>query len=76
MLETWIITAPFKILKEWADLGLQMPEQDYVYKTELKPIPYQELDLSKNWRDFDIHHELTDKGIEKFSADWNSLISK
>ncbi len=28
----------------------------------------------KNWQDFDIHHELTDAGIEKFANDWNNLI--
>ena len=40
----------------------------------LKPIPYKQLDLSKNWRDFDIAHPLTDKGVERFANDWNALI--
>ena len=30
--------------------------------------------LSENWREFNIYHELIDKGIEKFASDWNSLI--
>jgi transaldolase len=37
-------------------------------------MPYQELDLNRSWREFDISHELTDKGIVRFADDWNSLI--
>lgn len=40
----------------------------------LKPIPYQEISLNKKWQEYDIIHELTNKGIEKFSEDWNKLI--
>lgn len=70
-----IITAPFKVLKEWGEKGTPIPGSDYKYDPgNLKPISYVELDLSKNWQDFDISHELTDKGMEKFSADWNNLI--
>jgi transketolase N-terminal domain/subunit len=29
---------------------------------------------TRHWKDYDIHHELTDKGIDKFSSDWNALI--
>lgn len=72
-----IITAPFKVLKEWGENGLPLPGSDYVYKAPgLKTIPYKELDLSKKWHEFDITHDLTDKGMERFSADWNSLINK
>ena len=70
-----IITAPFKILKEWADAGLSIPE-NFSYSPLLKNIPYRELDLNKNWREFDIINELTDAGIEKFASDWNSLIKE
>ncbi len=72
-----IITSPFKILKEWKDMGMSEPNDDYEYKTNnLKDIPYQELDLSKNWQEFNISHDLTDKGIERFSEDWNTLITR
>ncbi len=74
-LESDIITVPFKILKEWGEKGMPMPGKDYIYNArELTPIEYKELDLNKPWQEFDIYHELTDKGIEKFSADWNSLL--
>ena len=70
-----IITSPFKVLKEWAEKGMPMPGENFAYNAEnLKPIPYEELDLSKDWREFDISHELTDNGIERFSNDWNNLI--
>ncbi len=70
-----IITGPVKILKEWADNGQKMPDENFVYdKKNLKEIPYQDLDLSKNWKEFNIKHDLTDIGIEKFTTDWNGLI--
>ncbi len=70
-----IITAPFNILKEWGEKGLPLPGEDYVYdRGILKPIPFKEIDLALNWQDYDIRHELTDKGMERFSADWKALI--
>jgi transaldolase len=70
-----IITAPFKVLKEWGEKGLPMPPDDYVYSPkDLRPIPYKDIDLLKKWQEYDISHELTVKGMENFSADWNSLI--
>jgi transaldolase len=70
-----IITSPFGSLQEWAGKGLPLPGPDYRYDPgALKPIPYEEIDLTKDWRDYDIRHDLTDKGMERFSQDWNSLI--
>jgi transaldolase len=70
-----IITAPFKVLKEWGEKGLPIPGDDYVYNPgTLKSITFREIDLSKDWHEYDIHHELTDKGMEQFSADWNKLV--
>lgn len=72
-----IITAPLKILKEWAALGL--PTESILNPSSLipslKPIPYQEISLTKSWQEYNIQHDLTDKGIEKFAADWNNLIA-
>ena len=70
-----IITAPFGILKEWGKRGLPIPGEDYAYDSgNLKPLPFREIDLTKRWVDYDIHHELTDRGMEQFSMDWNALI--
>ncbi len=70
-----IITAPFEILQEWGARGLAIPGKDYRYSPQgLKPIPYKEVDLSRNWQDYYIVHDLTQNGMERFSADWNALI--
>lgn len=70
-----IITAPAKILREWAKKGKPLPNKNYKYKSgALKNIPYKNLDLSKSWNKFDIDHELTEKGVESFCKDWNFLI--
>ncbi len=70
-----IITAPFEILKEWVEMGLPVPGDEYVYDAgSLQKIPYRQISLRKDWRMFDISHDLTVKGMEKFSHDWNSLI--
>lgn len=71
-----IITAPFATLAEWGRKGLPLPGKDYVYHAEnLRPIAYREWDLIRDWEEYDIAHELTLKGMEKFSEDWNSLIA-
>lgn len=71
-----IVTVPAGILREWAEKGMSMPEEDFIYEaSDLKSISYQEIDLSKNWHEYHIKHELTDKGIERFSEDWNNLIA-
>ncbi|MDD5170279.1 MAG: transaldolase family protein [Syntrophales bacterium] len=70
-----IITAPFSVLKEWKYLDLRQPKRDYRYDAKgLKEIPYKKIDLSKRWEDYDISHDLTQKGIVRFSSDWNALI--
>lgn len=75
-----IITAPFKVLKEWAEKNLPTDRQemilpeDFSYNPNLRSIPYQKINLSKNWQEYNITHELTEKGIDKFCKDWNELI--
>jgi hypothetical protein len=39
-------------------------------------IPYQELNLEQPWEQFDIEHELTKKGIQKFVSDYSSTLRK
>lgn len=74
-LKSDIITAPGQILKEWLEKGMPIPDNNYSYQAPgLSPLPYQELDLEKGWQEFNFFHELTEKGIERFSQDWNNLI--
>lgn len=75
-----LVTVPAKVLEDWAAKGFPLPQPDFEYSgvdskgKALKPIPYKELDLSQSWDRFDIRHELTTKGIEKFVADYRSTL--
>jgi transaldolase len=81
-LDVELITAPATVLEDWAAKGFPLPESGFIYKgvdtksRDLKPIPYKELDLSLPWDRFDITHELTKKGIEKFVADYESTLKR
>jgi transaldolase len=75
-LESDLVTAPAKILEQWAGKGFPMPDKEFVYKPPLKPIPYEEVNLEQPWESFDIQHELTRKGIEKFAADYRATLSR
>lgn len=81
-LDVELITAPAKVLEEWAAKDFARPQPGFVYKgqdskgEDLKLIPYKELDLSSPWGRFDIAHELTKKGIEKFVADYKSTLQR
>jgi transaldolase len=70
-----IITAPGKILKEWAAAGMPIPDETFSYgSASLTDLSYQEQDLSADWQSFDLDHELTEKGMARFAADWNNLL--
>ncbi|MFY9484832.1 MAG: transaldolase family protein [Patescibacteria group bacterium] len=72
------ITCPAaKVLKPWHEQGMSMPDAQFRYeRPDLKPIPYQEIVLTKPWSEYQITHELTDQGLDKFAADWNSLMGR
>ncbi|KKS52738.1 MAG: Transaldolase [Candidatus Magasanikbacteria bacterium GW2011_GWC2_42_27] len=68
-----IITAPAKILSAWKENGMNVPT-DYTYTREyLSQIVYEELSLTDDVSSYNIQHDLTDKGLEKFVADWKAL---
>lgn len=75
-LGTDIVTAPLKVLREWAEAGLPQPDPETDYRDPtLKEIPYKP-DLTPNydWRKVNSRHKLTTAGLNKFAGDWNSLI--
>jgi transaldolase len=74
-LQTELATVPAKMLELWASDNFPMPDEQFQYKGSGKPIPYDELDLEQPWQAFDIQHELTRKGIEKFAADYRATLS-
>jgi transaldolase len=79
-LEAELATAPSKVWEKWAAAGFPTqsrdPEREHADAGEitLKAIPYKELDLNCSWDTFDIQHELTDKGIQQFVADYKSTL--
>ena len=69
-------SVPAKVLDDWARNNFPMPDGDFKYTATRKPILYQELDLDQSWQSFEIQHELTSKGIEKFTADYRATLSQ
>jgi transaldolase len=72
-IETDLITAPLGLWQKYAEnkeklAGFEYPESN------LKPILYEVLDYSKNWKELNIEHELTTKGLDRFVSDWNGVI--
>jgi len=81
-LDTELVTVPAKVIEKWAAANFPMPDQNFSYKAvggngqSLKPMPYKELDLDLTWQSFDIAHELTTRGIQKFVADYRSTLKR
>ncbi len=70
-----LITAPAKALQDWRADGLTIPPSGKRFEdSSLSGIPFDTLDLSKDWQEYDIRHELTDQGLKRFAADWNGLL--
>jgi hypothetical protein len=63
-----------KVFQQWADAKFPLPDSNFIYKTgDLKPIPYQQLSLSRDWRTYPLHHELTGVGLARFMSDWQKI---
>jgi transaldolase len=71
-----LVTVPAKVLTLWAENGFPVPEADFQYRSSAKPILYEELDLAQPWETFNIAHELTTKGLEKFAADYRKTLAE
>jgi transaldolase len=74
-LKSNIITIPFKIFSQWGQAGFAVPGERYIYnRGNLKAIDYQDdVVLGKKWDAYDLHHDLTDKGVVAFWNDWMGL---
>lgn len=81
-LKAEMATVPTKVLEQWAEKGMSLPDQNFEYKAvdakgnPLKAIPYRELDLNQPWESFNLEHELTTQGIRKFVSDYKSTIRR
>lgn len=70
-----ILTINYERFQLWADAEFKLPDQSFAYTFDGKEIPYEEVELDKDWRGYDLHHELTDSGLKKFADDWNALLT-
>lgn len=75
-LKAELATVPTKILEEWSAKGFPMPPENYTYPAgSLKPIPFDNgINFTDDWQNYDISSELTEQGIKKFVADYNSTL--
>jgi transaldolase len=69
-----LVTVPAKVLMLWAEKGFPMPDASFQYHSLATPIPYEELGLAQPWETFNIAHELTTKGLDKFAADYRKTL--
>jgi len=73
---TELVTVPAKVLEHWIHEGRRLPDQTFTYEPVGSQIPYEELDLKQPWTSFNIDHELTTKGIQKFVEDYKATLRK
>jgi len=81
-LDVELATVPARVLGEWAARKFPMPDHDFNYRPvnaggkSLSAVHYKELDLEDPWQSFNIAHELTNTGIQKFVADYRSTLRR
>jgi transaldolase len=71
---TDIITINLGRFESWQEEGFVLPDENFVYEFDGKDVPFENIKLDKDWREYDIHNELTDIGLQKFVDDWNALL--
>lgn len=69
-----LTTVPAHVLEQWAGDGFPLPDATFKYEAAGTPIRYQNIDLNQPWQSFNIEHELTRKGIEKFVSDYRATL--
>lgn len=70
-----ILTINLDRFQLWADTGFKLPDKNFVYTFDGKDIPYEEVELGKDWREYDLRHALTNSGLKTFADDWNALLA-
>jgi len=65
------VTVPLNILNQ-VDQALSGSESEP--NKILSPIPFVDLPLDKDWKEYSLEHPLTESGLDRFVDDWNKLI--
>ena len=71
---TDVITVNLDRFKLWQEEGFALPDKKFVYKFDGEDVPCENIELGKDWREYNIGNELTDVGLQKFVDDWNALL--
>lgn len=72
-----ITTSPVGVLREWVEMGMPLPDENFVYNpTELTRIQHRVIPVNRPWRKYDISHPLTDKGQQGFADNWNEMLGQ
>lgn len=69
------VTIPYSVAVLWDAYGITNDMTHYMDHQEINslgPIVYKDLS-EQDWITYDIEHSLTQKGLEKFSSDWEQL---
>ena len=65
-----------RTLVRWLRVPEQIGEPHAWEAKVVREILYEHLDLEQSWTSFNIEHELTTKGIQKFVADYKATLRK
>ncbi len=69
------VTINFGLFEPWAKDGFPLAGDDFVYESDGDDIPFDDsLDIDDDWKSFDLQHDLTRDGLQKFADDWNGLL--
>ncbi len=71
-----ILTLPTKAIDSWESQNFNIPQSYDYTKPELNKIDYKNLNQITDWKELDITHDLTTKGLAKFAEDWNGLLTR
>jgi transaldolase len=75
-IEADLVTVPARVLTLWAEKGCPLPAAGSKHHFPGKAIPYETLDLDQPWEKFDLRHELTARGLEKFVVDYRKTLAE
>lgn len=73
-LQSDITTSYLKAILEWNEMGKPVRSPEEFSHPGMSEIPYQEISLEKDWREYNIYDEMTDDGLLSFANDWNNLL--
>lgn len=76
---TDIVTMPLKVIQEWVEEEKWVPDEHYRFEpANLKSLIYEQIPPGQPYQSYVIERvegDLLDEGLQKFAADWKSLLA-